>query len=63
MLIYIIYTDTYTYLVRAKRGEKARNISEKNYIVLHVLYYLVFCKHITKPLLRAEKIVLYCVLG
>ena len=43
MLNYIIYTDKYTYLVRAKRGEKN--------IVLCVLYYFHFGNHITKPLL------------
>ena len=43
MLSYIIYTDKYTYLVRAKRGEKN--------IVLCVLYYFHFGNHITKPFL------------
>ena len=44
MLSYIIYTDKYTYLVRAKRGEK---------IILYYVYYttLHFGNHITKPLL------------
>ena len=43
MLSYIIYTDKYTYLVRAKRGEK---------IILYYVYHttLHFGNHITKPL-------------
>ena len=44
MLSYIIYTDKYTYLVRAKRGEKS--------ILYYELYTtLYFGNHITKPLL------------
>ena len=44
MLSYIIYTDKYTYLVRAKRGEQ---------FILYYVYYttLHFGNHITKHLL------------
>ena len=47
MLSYIIYTDKYTYLVRAKRGEKIYCI------MMYYVYYttLHFGNHITKPLL------------
>ena len=44
MLIYIVYTSTYTLLVRAKRGEK---------FILYYVYYttLHFGNHITKHFL------------
>ena len=57
MWIYSIYTYKYTYLVRAKRGEK--------FILYYVYYTTLYCVHISLNLFSsarsAEKNVLYCV--
>ena len=51
MLIYIIYTDKYTYLVRAKRGEKFT----LSYVYYTTLYFVNISLNLFSSARSAEK--------
>ena len=51
MLIYIIYTDKYTYLVRAKRGEKIT----LSYVYYTTLYFVNISLNLFSSARSAEK--------
>ncbi len=60
MLIYIIYTDKYTYLVRAKRGEKITLYYV--YYTTSILYFVNISLKLFSSARSAKKNVLYYVL-